>query len=335
MDGNQAVLSATDLELGVRYRVSGVQVEEPGQAILPTAQVMAILREAPDETLRVRETTSGVEVAGQFARFELPSEDPLQFPEIPEFEDVESRLSIQSGRFATMIRRTIFAAAPENARYALHSLRVEYAGERLTMVATDGKRLAVMSGSCAVAGERASGAALVPPKAMALFQKVLMDPEETIQLALRENDLLLKSGKVTIYSRLTEGRFPNYRDVVPKESKVSIPLVVGPFHAVVRQAKIVTSEESRGVDFRFRSGQLTLWSRSAEAGESEVQMPISYDGDPIEVTFDPTLLIEALRVLEPQDELTLLLIDSRSAAVLRTNDGYEYVVMPLTKERDR
>jgi DNA polymerase-3 subunit beta len=330
----QATLSATDLDLGIRYRVSGVSAEQPGTVVLPTSEVVAILRELPDESVQLVQTESGVKLSGASSRFELPSEDPLQFPEIPDFGDEEGH-RIRSGDFATMIRRTIFAIASENSRYALHSVRIDFEPERAILVATDGKRLAVMPGQAKVSGNPPQGTFLIPPKALQLLQKVLQDPEEELHVLLRENEVLFRNQKVTIYSRLTEGRFPRYQEVFPPEAKHVIPLPVAPFHAVVRQSKIVTSDESRGVDFSFRAGELTLESRSAEVGRSEVKLPIGYDGNDIEVTFDPQLLIDALKVLDPSEEIRLHLIDGVKATVIRTGDGYAYVVMPLTRESDR
>jgi DNA polymerase-3 subunit beta len=101
----------------------------------------------------------------------------------------------------------------------------------------------------------------------------------------------------------------------------------------VRQAQIVTSEESRGVDFEFASGLMTLSSRAAEIGESKVELPISYDGAPLVITFDPRYVAEFLRVLELEQPIRLELTDSESAAVFRTDDGYIYIVMPLSRDR--
>src|SRR5205807_2143267 len=124
-----------------------------------------------------------------------------------------------------------------------------------------------------------------------------------------------------------------YQDVIPTNSGTSIELVVGPFYAAVRQAQIVTSEESRGVDFEFAPGLMTLSSRAAEIGESKVELPIGYDGAPLVITFDPRYVADFLRVLESEQPVRLELTDSESAAVFRTEDGYTYIVMPLSRDR--
>jgi DNA polymerase-3 subunit beta len=112
-----------------------------------------------------------------------------------------------------------------------------------------------------------------------------------------------------------------------------IEVVVGPFHAAVRQAAIVTSEESRGVDFTFADGKCVLSGRSAEVGQSRVEMPVSYDSDEVAITLDPRYLSDFLKVLDAEKNFTLEIKDSESAAVCTTDDGYGYVIMPLARDR--
>jgi DNA polymerase III subunit beta len=130
-----------------------------------------------------------------------------------------------------------------------------------------------------------------------------------------------------------EGRFPRYQDVFPTNIEVKIPLEVGSLRIAVEQASIVTSEDSRGVDFRFGSGLLKLTSQSADVGSSHVELPIAYDGKAVEITFDPRYLVDALKTLDDTAAITAELIDAKNAAVFRTDDHYTYVVMPLTRER--
>ena len=333
IDGpTSATLLATDLELGIRYSISGIEADSTGQLLLPVGETMAILREMNDPTLSLRVADGGVIIEGSSSRFELATEDPLQFPDVPAMGD-EPAHKIKAGVLTNMIRRTAFACASENSRYALHSVLVEFEESRMKFVATDSKRLALMPGAVEIAGEAPEGNWLLPPKVLQLLTRVLQDPEEEVQIVLHENDALFRTGKVTVYTRLVEGRFPRYQDVFPAEVKYRIPLPVGQFHAVVRQSRILTNDESRGVDLRFADGEVRLQSRAAQLGQSEVKMPIGYTGDPVEVTYDPHLLIDALKVLDPEEEVTLELPDNRRASVFRTRDDYAYVVAPLMRDR--
>ena len=123
-----------------------------------------------------------------------------------------------------------------------------------------------------------------------------------------------------IYSRLVEGRFPRYQDVFPANVEVKIPLEAGPLRLAVEQASIVTSEESRGVDFQFGAGVLKLASQAADVGSSHVELPIAYEGKTVEITFDPRYLADALKTLDDNAAITAELIDSKNAAVFKTDD---------------
>ena len=133
-----------------------------------------------------------------------------------------------------------------------------------------------------------------------------------------------------IYSRLVEGRFPDYRKVMPQKATVKVPLVVGPFQTAVRQAAIMTDEESKKVVFNFGKKKLMVQASGSESGRSKIEMPLDYDGKAIEIKFDPRFLTDMLRVLEPERALSLELVDGTSPALFRDGAEYSYVVMPLS-----
>jgi DNA polymerase-3 subunit beta len=133
---------------------------------------------------------------------------------------------------------------------------------------------------------------------------------------------------------LLEGRYPRWRDVFPQRpSSTKIDLTVAPMHTAVRQAAIVTSEESRGIDFTFGEGSLVLAGQTAEVGQSRVELPVAYDGPAISISLDPRFVIDFLKVLDSEKTFTIDLQDSDAAAVCTTDDGYGYVVMPLARDR--
>ena len=207
---------------------------------------------------------------------------------------------------------------------------------RSTAVAPDGRRLAKQEGPATSVGEQPASdrATIIPSRAMQLLDRALSDSEETLQLAARENDVIVRSGPLCMYSRLVEGRFPKWRDVFPRrENALQVQLTVGPFGAATRQAAIVTSEERRGVDFTFGDGKVVLTAHGAEYGESHVELPIAYDGAPVGITLDPRYLNDFLRVLGAEQTVTLELRDAESAAVCTTEDGYAYVIMPLARDQ--
>lgn len=329
---DRCTLMATDLELGIRLEVRGIKVEEPGEALLPTGRIVSILRESGDEEMTIEAGPDSCVVRGQTTEYEMPGEDPAIFPDVPTFDE-EKYHEIRAGVLREMIRRTIFAAAAEGtARFgATTGLLCEFEGEQAVLVATDGRRLALTKGQAQAHGEHSTKGQtpVVPAKALNLLERNLTEPDEVVKLCLRSNDVLMKTERAMIYSRLVEGRYPNYKQVLPQKHAARVPLTVGPFLSAVKQAAIMTDDESKRVRFQFNAGKLTLRAQGAESGQSRVELPIEYEGKPLEISFDPKNLTDMLRVLEPDVALTLDLNDASAPAVFRHEPGYVYVVMPL------
>ena len=187
-------------------------------------------------------------------------------------------------------------------------------------VGTDGRRLARQVGPVkTVHGKpRSEGTTIVPTKAMHLIERALADNDDEIRLAARDNEVLVKSQRTTIYARLVEGRYPNWRGVFPRnDDAVKIEMTVGPFHAAVRQAAIVTNDDRRAVEFCFGDGKLSLSGHGAELGESHVELPIAYDGPEVSVRLDPRYVNDFLKVLEPDQTVTMELKDARNGGDLQ------------------
>lgn len=328
-------LMATDMEVSIRYTLGGIEVESPGTAILPVARFGSILRESTDATFRLESTGEGTHIRGERSQFKLPSENPQDFPPIPEFSET-SYYEVSPRLLRELIRRTIFATDTESSRYALGGIKLEWKDHVLYAVATDGRRLAKMEGPSRAVGEPVpfGDVAVVPTRAMSLIERAMGDDAGEVQLVLRQNDVVVKNSRATISSRLLEGRYPRWRDVFPNRPvSAKIGLTVGPFNSAVRQAAIITSEESRGIDFIFGDGTLVLAGRAAEVGESRIELPIAYDGTPISIILDPRYVTDFLKVLDPEKPFTLDLQDGDAAAVCTTDDGFGYVIMPLARDR--
>jgi len=330
-----STLMATDLEVGIRHRVLGMRVEQAGAAILPTARFGSILRTSSDPELSLEVENDRLVVRGLRSEFSLPGEDPDLYPEVPDFT-APGYHSVEAADLRKLIRRTIFATDADSNRYALGGVLVELTDESITLVGTDGRRLARMAAPATAENGATTppGSPVVPVKALKLIERNLDDDDPPVHIAIQGTTaVLIRTDRAVIYSRLVEGRFPRYQDVFPANVEVKIRLEAGPLRSAVEQASIVTSEESRGVDFRFEAGALKLVSQAADVGSSTVELPIDYEGKPVDITFDPRYLSDALKTLEDTASITAELIDAKNAAVFRTEDRYTYVVMPLTRER--
>ncbi|MDG2184761.1 MAG: DNA polymerase III subunit beta [Mariniblastus sp.] len=331
----ETILTATDIEIGVRLNVSDVTVEATGSAVIPVNRLNMILRESSDEYLVINADSEGTLITGNNSRFELPSQNPDEFPEVAGFVETDY-FEVASGILKEMIHRTLFATDAESSRYALGGILLEMTDDIMIAVGTDGRRLAKMEGAITKVGNPLvdGTATIVPSRAMQLMERILPDGDILVQLAPRSNDLLLKEPNGVFYTRLVEGRFPKWRDVLPKRqdsNRIDIP--VGPMYSALKQAAIVSNEESRGVDFTFSKGSLVLSTNTAEVGQSRVEMPVPFNEDELTITLDHRYVADFLKALQPDKTFTMDIENGDQAAYCVTDDNYGYVIMPLSKDR--
>jgi DNA polymerase-3 subunit beta len=328
---NGCMLLATDLELGIRLEVRSVKVDEAGDAILPAARLIAILREATDEELVIEANSDAATVRGQFNEFEMPSENPGDFPDVPNFGD-DKYHELPAGPLRDMIKRTVFAAARDSTRWAVNGVLWEITGGQVKLIATDSRRLAMASGTGTShgAGDTKGHAHIVPTKAMTLLERLLQDAGESVKIALRPNEALFQTERATLVTRLVEGRFPPYQELLGKKLPVKIPLDANRFHSAVRQANIMAGDESKRVGFKFAKNKLLLEAHGHDTGRAKVEMPLEYEGKELTINFDAGFLIEMLRILPSDAALTLEMLDANTPAVFKSGPDYVYLVMPLT-----
>ncbi len=324
---NVLTLLATDLEAGCRYHVTAVQVEEPGEALIPAEKLVGIVRESSDEeSLTIETEKDNCLVRGAGSRFTVFGYDPGEYPAVAEFEG-KGDFQVAANVLAGMITRTLFATAKAHSHYAMAGVLWEASGKKLQLVATDGHRLAQTKGSLARSAAR-DVTAIVPGKLMALIQRVAADGEETLEVKVDENQILVRTPKAVLVSSLVQGNFPRYADVIPKEANRRAKINTNQFEHRIRQAALLTNEESRGVRLSFESDHVTLASRTPEAGEAEVTCPIQLEGEAIEIGFNPAFLIDALRVVET-DDISFEMNAQNKPAMIRAGGDFLYVLMPV------
>jgi DNA polymerase-3 subunit beta len=163
-----------------------------------------------------------------------------------------------------------------------------------------------------------------------LIEKSASDAE-VLEIIIHANEIMVKGDAKLIYARLIEGRFPNYKDVIPQSANSTVDLVTSTFFSAVRQSQILTNEETRGVDFTFSDGKLILSSKAADMGESTIELPITFEDKEVVIRFDPRYMTDYLRVLESGDNIQLKLITGDDPAIFRVSEDYTYVMMPLSR----
>jgi DNA polymerase-3 subunit beta len=321
------LLSATDLELGLRVAVTQVEVDEPGDTLVVADTLGKIVRECTDEIMVVETTANELHLRGAGSHFQIITQAPADFPPVPTMEG-EPDFTVENGLLRRMIEWTVFASARESTRYAINGVLWEVSAKELVLAATDGRRLSVARGKPASCRSKSVPSAIVPGKAMSLFNRLPADPEASVAVKVTSNQLLLRVGRAIISTNLVEGHFPKYQDVIPADCDRTVELNTAEFLSALKRAALLTNEESKGVRLAFSDGVLTLSSRAPEQGEATVSIPVEYKGEPMAIGFNPVFLMDVLRVTHTET-LTFAFKEPNRPGMVRLDDGFIHVVMPV------
>jgi len=248
---------------------------------------------------------------------------------VPDFQG-EADFEVAGGHLKQLIGQTLFAAAKESTRYAFNGVLVVAKGKKISLVSTDGRRLARANGDLVTANKLPKDGvkAIIPTKALQLVDKLIDDPEEAVGFQVRENQVIFHTSSATLTSNLVEGQFPPYEDVIPKDTDKKMTAGTADFLSAIRRAALLTTEESKGVRMNFTKKGLKLTSRSPESGEAEVNFACKFEGGDVEIGFNPTFLTEALRVVD-NDEIALELTAANRPGLLKGGQNFLYVIMPV------
>lgn len=321
------LLSATDLELALRCAVTQVEVDKPGEALVVADTLNRIVRECTDEILFFDTSGSQLNVRGQGSHFQIVTQSAADFPPVPTMEG-EPGFTVELGALRRAIEWTTFAAARESTRYAINGVLWEIQGDKLTLVATDGRRLSVAHVKMGNVRGGPVNPSIVPVKALTLLGRLPADADMTVAVKLTANQAHLKVGAATLSSNLVEGHFPDYRRVIPEDCDRESDLKTAEFQSALRRAALLTNEESKGVRLSFEDGTLTLSSRAPEQGEATISLPVHYRGDKLEIAFNPVFLSDMLRAVHSED-IRLLFRNSNRPGLIRLEDGFLHVIMPV------
>lgn len=325
-------LMATDLEISIRTELDGVDIEEEGAILLPVAKTLSILRECPEETLTIGEDGNALVIHGKHSDFKLMTESPAEFPTIEGFEEDEYH-EISSRTLSTIIERTYWCADPDSQRFALGGIMLDL-GDECNAVATDGRRLARQGFQARQVNGHAPNAAtvLLPQQAALAIQRILPANDSLCRVYCLGNDFVIAAGASVVRSRMVEGRFPKWRQVIPNTEGGqwhSVELPVGPLAAIIRQASIVADSETRGLDLTFGDGVLKAAAQTADLGKSLIDLPIGLSvEDPIRIRLDYRFVLDFLKTFDA-DATVQVNIATSQQPVLFVADEYRYVVMPM------
>ncbi len=293
-------LSGTDLDLAVSTIIPA-QVDQEGATTLPARKLVEIVRELPNASIRV--TSSGeqrVQIECGRSRFKLLGLSRDEFPAFPTVK-FEGGWKIVAKDLQKLIGHVAFAASTEESRPILNGVLWELRADRMRMVATNGHRLARMDVPLKGAGGQAD--LIVPPKALEQIRR-LFGPDDEIEIARSDNHLGFRSSGTQVFTRLIEGPYPNYEQVIPRENDKIMTADKAAFAAALRRMSIVASDQTHRIRLAFANGACKLSVTTPDLGEAQEEMTVAYEGDPLEIGFNAAYLLEIMKYL-PTDEVRM------------------------------
>jgi DNA polymerase-3 subunit beta len=330
--------TATDLDVTIACSVEA-KVKKPGAATVPVKKLFGITRELNGSEIDLEvddKNICSIRCGSSFYKINGLGAD--EFPPLPKFKD-DKKVSLPQKTVKTMMRKTSFAVSSDESRYVLNGIYISLKDHKMTMVATDGRRLALVDEEVDIS-EKSNGEFIVPAKAVGELNRLMQDKGD-VEIKFGENQASFemkdeKGFSVLLITKLIEGNYPNYRQVIPSETKERIPLVREEFLQALRRAEIMTSEKANSVKLTFGKNNLTITANSPEVGEARESLAVNYKGKEIAIAFNPRYLIDALAALakekeeeEKDDQVFFELIDELSPGVLKINGPFLYVVMPM------
>ena len=332
--GADIQITATDLEVGIRRSCRG-KVSQPGAITVNARKLYEIVRELPTDEIALRSgENGGVEITGGRARYRMLSIDPKDFPSIPAATPAAKKgtviMRLPSEALGEMIDKTLFAVSSDETRLSLGGVFIESAEKNhVRLVATDGHRLALVERE--VPGVEIRPGVILPRKGLVEAKRLLEGGDGEISFSIGGNLARLERAGVELFMRLIEGEFPDYRQVIPKESKRHVRVGSEELLGALRRVSILSSERSRGVKLRIEPGILEVTTTNPDIGEAREEIEADYAGDEFAIGFNARYLLDVLSLGDVTGVVEIGLTDEVSPGILRMQDdeSYSYVVMPM------
>ncbi|MES2691858.1 MAG: DNA polymerase III subunit beta [Verrucomicrobiota bacterium] len=332
---DQISLTTTNLDLGIRCKIKA-EVKETGAVTLPVKRLAGIVRELPNVDVTFDASPNHqVKLTSGGSTFRIMGIGKEEFPPLPEFGE-EKAYSLEQGELVSMLKSVAYAQSTDETRYILNGVYFNFKDGKLSLVATDGRRLALISKEMEVPAESA-GAIILPAKTVGELTR-LLDKGEKVKINFNERRAAFQiatdkdtSGlvdSVYLYSKVVEGNYPNYQQVIPKETHQRIKLERELFLNCVHRAALVCSEKANSVKIKLSSNLLELTAQSPDFGEAHESMAIGYSGPDLQVAFNPTFLMDPLKALS-KDEVFFEVKDEVSPGVFKTLESFVCVIMPV------
>jgi DNA polymerase-3 subunit beta len=306
-------------------------VKTPGSTTIPVKKFFGICRELGHLEIDLETDERNVcTLSAGSSYYRINGLSAQDFPPMPEFPD-KREITLPQEKLRAMLRKTAFAISTDESRYVLNGIFHSLKDHKITLVATDGRRLSLVEEEVEISSET-EGDFIVPTKAINELTR-LLQPGGEVGMRATENQVAYtlkgeKSPTILLISKLVEGSYPNYRQVIPTEFKERIPIVREEFLAALRRAEIMTSDKSNSVKLTFTTNNLGITANTPEVGEARESLAINYKGADMAIAFNPVYMMDPLKALD-SDEVYLELSDELSPGVLKTDGPFLYVIMPM------
>ena len=317
-------LNSTDLDIGISCEIP-VEIIEEGAITIPAKRFGDIVRELPMEDVVISvKKNNQVDIEGRQCRFKLSGLPKDEFPKFPEFKDKEA-IQIEQAVLKNMLRLTSFAVSHEESRYVLNGVLLEISDEIIRIVATDGRRLAKIEKKLSTP-VKTDIAVIIPIKAIQEISRNLKDGG-VLSFVVGANQLLFDIDGVLIATRMIEGEYPNYQQVIPKSVKNRIKMNTQEFLSSIRRANLLATPDFQAINMEVFSDKMVISKSTPDVGESREVIPIQYTGEEMIVGFNPQFLIDFLKNID-EDHVDIELEGADKPAVMRLED-YLYLALPM------
>src|ERR1700720_362985 len=318
-------LTTTDLDVGVRGSIEA-QVERSGATTLPARRLFAIVRELPASEIYVDvDSKNFASIRSGSSFFKILGLPEEEFPPLARFDEAKE-FSIGQKELKDGLKKTSYAISTDETRYVLNGVLFSFKENKLTLVATDGRRLAMVEIELEFPRSHELDI-IVPTKAVTELQRLLTDDGE-IKVSMGSGQIAFDLNKTLLVSKLIEGNYPNYRQVIPSEAKERIKLERETFLNSLRRVSLLASDKSHSIKLNFSKNNLDITATTPEVGEAKESLAVAYKGRDFSIAFNPEFLMAPLRNLA-EDEVFLDLIDEMSPGVLKIQTPFLYVLMPM------
>ena len=329
-EDNRLELTATDLDVTISCAVEA-NVKTKGATTIPVKKLFGIARELSNPEIEIEvDDKNACSIRSGPSYYKINGLSADEYPPLQKFKE-NKKVTLPQEKFKGMLKKTSYAISTDESRYVLNGIFITLKEHKMTMVATDGRRLALVDEEVDI-DESSQGEFIVPTKAVNELNRLLQD-KGNVEIKFADNQVAFtltdeKGFSILIISKLVEGNYPNYKQVIPSETKERVALVREEFLHALRRAEIMTSDKSNSVKLSFTRNNLAITANSPEVGEARESLAINYKGKDIAIAFNPGYLIDPLTAL-PNDEIYIELIDELSPGVFKINGPFLYVVMPM------